>query len=294
MSEKKDSKHFWDKSVETEDYNENNNDISKDAIKEKKQNIKENESSDKISKAGSIISKHSEYQIERVPTGVEGLDNIIEGGIRRHSNVLIEGGAGCGKSIFCMQFIVKGIELFNEPGVYISFEEEKHEMFAAMARFGWDLAKYEEDGKFAYLRYNPEQVGKVLSGGGGLIRDVVDKIGAKRIVIDSISAFTMLFPDPLSQREAVLNLFKTIKKWGCTIFVVGQPEFAEYDSDKHPFNVLEFECDGVIRLYNMRDHNLRTRTVEVFKMRATKHASKTFTMEITDKGVVIYPDSADL
>lgn len=104
----------------------------------------------------------------------------------------------------------------------------------------------------------------------------------------------MLYNDPSAKREATLNLFKTIKKWGCTTFVVGQPEFSEYDSDKHPFNVLEFECDGVIRLYNMREHNLRTRTVEVFKMRATKHASKTFTMEITDNGVVIYPDSADL
>jgi circadian clock protein KaiC len=279
MSEKE-TKHFWDsqKKFSTED----------------KEDLKETSSGKVANKLGSVVKKRVDTNIERVPTGIEGLDNIIEGGIRRFTNVLIEGGAGCGKSIFCMQFLVKGIELYNETGVYISFEEEKHEMFTAMLRFGWDLQKLEDQGKFAYLRYNPEQVEKVLSGSGGLIRDVIEKINAKRIVIDSISAFTMLYNDPLAKREATLNLFKTIKKWGCTTFVVGQPEFSEYDADKHPFNVLEYECDGVVRLYNMRDHNLRTRTVEVFKMRATKHASKTFTMEITDNGIVIYPDSADL
>ena len=280
MAEKKEGKHFWDK--------------KKKFSTEDEEGFKETDEGKVANKLGSAVDKKISYKIERIPSGIDGLDNIIEGGLRKHTNVLVEGGAGCGKSIFCMQFIVNGIKKYKENGVFISFEEQKEEMFSAMARFGWDLAKLEEEQKFAYLRFNPEQVGKVLSGGGGLIRDVVEKLNAKRLVIDSISAFTFLFKDDLSKREAVLNLFKTIKKWGCTTLVIGQPEFAEYDSDKHPFNVLEFECDGVIRLYNMREHNLRTRTVEVFKMRATKHASKTFTLEITDKGVVIYPDSADL
>jgi circadian clock protein KaiC len=259
-------KHFWDKKENAE--NEN-------------------------SMIGSISQK--EYPsgvISRVPTGIDGLDSIIEGGIKRGSAVLVEGGAGSGKSIFCTQFIVNGIERVNENGVYISFEEEKDDFFINMKRFGWDLAEYEDKGKFAYLRYTPEQVEKVLSGGGGLVRDIVEKIGAKRIVIDSITAFTMLHSDELVKREAILNLFRTIKKWGCTTLVIGQPE-GESDLDGHPF-ALEFECDGVIRLYNIREHNLRIRTIEVFKMRATKHASKTFTMEITDKGIVIYPDSTNL
>ena len=241
-------------------------------------------------KLGSFHEK-DKGPVERVPIGIEGMDVLIEGGLRKNSAVLVEGGAGCGKSIFCCQFIVNGITKFNENGVYISFEEEKHDFFENMKRFGWDLEKLEAEGKFAYLRYTPEQVEKVLSGGGGLVRDVVEKINAKRIVIDSMTAFTILHDDDLARREATLDLFKTIKKWGCTTLVVGQPEFSEYDIDKHPFNVLEFECDGVIRLYNAREHNIRSRTVEVFKMRGTKHASKTFTLEITDKGIVIYPDT---
>lgn len=275
--EKKGDKHFWNKEG-----------------KASSTPLPNRESIPNPKKIGSIISKPSDSKsnIERVKTGIEGMDPLIEGGLKKESVVLIEGGAGCGKSIFCLQYILNGIEKFNENGVYISFEEEKQDFFENMLRFGWDLAKLEEEGKFAYLRYNPEQVEKVLSGGGGLVRDVVEKINAKRIVIDSMSAFTMLHDEELARREATLNLFKTIKKWKCTTLVIGQPEFSDYDIDKHPFNILEFECDGVIRLYNAREHNIRTRTVEVFKMRGTKHASKTFTMEITDNGIIIYPDAS--
>jgi circadian clock protein KaiC len=276
-------KHFWEKKEGVKA------DVSPVASE-----ISTDKKPDSFKKIGNIMTKHSTDRNKRVPTGVEGMDSLIEGGLKYNSAVLIEGGAGCGKSIFGIQFIVNGIEKYGETGVYISFEEEKEPFYENMQRFGWDLKKYEEEEKFAFLRYNPEQVEKVLSGGGGLVRDVVEKLGAARLVIDSMTAFTILHDDELARREATLNLFRTIKKWECTTLVIGQPEFSEYDIDKHPFNVLEFECDGVIRLYNIREHNLRTRTIEVFKMRGTKHASKTFTMEITDKGIVIYPDSGSL
>lgn len=271
-------KHFWDK----------------DENKGKITNLSNHKNDHGNNKIGNLMTKPLSGKVERVPTGIDGLDSLIEGGVKKGSSTLVEGGAGCGKSIFCLQFIYEGIIKFNENGVYISFEEEKEDFYLNMLRFGWDLEKLEREGKFAFLRYNPEQVEKVLSGGGGLVRDVVEKLKAKRLVIDSMTAFNMLHDDELSRREATLNLFKTIRKWDCTTLVVGQPEFAEYDIDKHPFNVLEFECDGVIRLYNIREHNLRIRTLEVFKMRGTKHASKTFTMEITDKGIVIYPDASNL
>lgn len=279
----KEGGHFWDKS---------NSESSGEP--QQPQKAPENVSSQPDSpRLGSVITKPGQGIIKRkrIPLGIEGMDGLIEGGLVENSVVLIEGGAGCGKSIFCMQFILNGIEKFNEHGVYISFEEERSEFFSEMGRFGWDLEKLEKEGKFQYLRYNPEQVEKVLSGGGGLVRDAVEKLGAKRMVIDSMTAFNMLHNDELAKRQATLNLFKTIKKWGCTTLVIGQPEFSDYDIDKHPFNVLEFECDGVIRLYNAREHNIRTRTLEVFKLRGTKHASNTFTMEITDNGIVIYPES---
>ncbi|MFT4304611.1 MAG: RAD55 family ATPase, partial [Candidatus Woesearchaeota archaeon] len=89
MAEKKEGKHFWDKKkFSTQD----------------EEGFKETDEGKVASKLGSMVDKKISYKIERIPSGIEGLDNIIEGGLRKNTNVLIEGGAGCGKSIFCMQF----------------------------------------------------------------------------------------------------------------------------------------------------------------------------------------------
>lgn len=246
---------------------------------------------ERSSKLGSIVQRN--LPGKRIPTGIPGFDDLIEGGIKKDSIVLVEGGAGTGKSIFCTQFLYNGITEFNENGIYISFEEEKNDFFDNMKRFGWDLKKLEDEKKFIYLRYQPEQVEKVLSSGGGIIRDAIESINAKRIVFDSITAFTLLHDDELSKREAILTLFRAVKKWDCTTLVVGQPEILGND-EHHPFNILEFECDGVIRLYHNIEHNIRQRNLEIYKMRGTKHAERMFTIEINENGIVTYPDNEQL
>ena len=241
--------------------------------------------------AENIIIKHKpeKKKIVRAPTGIPGLDEVIEGGLKKDSVTLIGGCAGSGKSIFAIQFIINGILSFNEPGVYITFEEDKDEFYGDCLRFGWDLAELERQGKFAFIRYTPEQVGKVLKTGGGVIRDIVDKIKAKRMVIDSISAFTLLHKNELEKREACLDLFKILRKWRCTTLVVGQYSAAE---EKHESIAVEFEVDGIIWLYNIKKEDIRTRAVEVFKMRGTKHSAKIFPFEITDSGITIYPEQS--
>ena len=239
---------------------------------------------------GNIKVKHKpskKLKTGREPTGISGLDEVIEGGLKKDSVILVGGCAGSGKSIFAIQFIVNGILSFNEPGVYITFEEDKDEFYDDMLRFGWDLAELERKGKFAFVRYTPEQVGKVLKTGGGVIRDVVDKIKAKRIVIDSISAFTLLHKNELEKREACLDLFKILRKWKCTTLVVGQYSAAE---EKHESIAVEFEVDGIIWLYNIKKEGIRTRAIEIFKMRGTKHSAKIFPFEITNSGIIIYPE----
>ena len=109
---------------------------------------------------------------DRIGTGIAGLDDVTEGGFRRNSINLIGGGAGSGKSIFCMQFLVDGIENNNEHGIYISFEENKDKVLEDFRRFGWDLEKKIADGKLIILTYTPEQVAKVLEQGGGSVVDV--------------------------------------------------------------------------------------------------------------------------
>ena len=132
-------------------------------------------------------------KIKRTPIGIETLDSMIGGGVIKNSVNLIAGGAGTGKTIFAMQFLVNGIKKYNEPGIYITFEEKKRKTYADMLSFGWDLAKYEAQGKFIYLEYTPEQVKQVLVEGGGVIEPILEKIKAKRIVIDSITSFSFLY-----------------------------------------------------------------------------------------------------
>jgi len=108
----------------------------------------------------------------RMSIGIKKLDPLIGGGIKRNSIILVAGGTGTGKSIFAMQFLVDGIKNYNEPGIYITFEERKNKVYEAMLEFGWDLEKYEKEGKFVFLEYTPEQVKKILTEGGGIVENI--------------------------------------------------------------------------------------------------------------------------
>lgn len=221
---------------------------------------------------------------DRAQTGIPGLDPIIQGGLKRDTVTLVAGGPGCGKSTFGMQYIVNGIEQFNEPGIYISFEQSKQELYAFFGEFGWDLEKYEKEGKLQIIRSTPEQMVKILEGGGGTLRDAVDSIHAKRIVIDSISDFLMLHKTELTQRKFLIDLFALLIKFKCTSIIISEQET---DPLKHVSSVVEYQVDGVILIYNERIGDIRQRAIEIFKMRGTKHAGRILPMRIVKSGIVI-------
>ncbi len=223
----------------------------------------------------------------RVPTGIPGLDDVTEGGLVKNSCTLIGGGAGSGKTIFCMQFLVNGIEKYNEPGIFISFEDHTSEIVKDFDRFNWNLVDKIKRKQLIMLHFTPEEVSKFLDSGGGIVRDSIESIGAKRVVIDSLTAFTLLFKDELATRKSVLTLFESMSKWGVTTLLTSEQE---PDPEKHSSTIMEFEVDGVILLYNLRKGDVRERSLEVFKMRATQHSAKIFPMKIEDTGIVIYPE----
>ena len=223
----------------------------------------------------------------RTHTGIPGMDDIMEGGFKKNSVNLIGGGAGSGKSIFCMQFLVEGARKHNENGLYISFEESEDKIIEDFKKFNWELRDLIEKKKIIILYYSPDQIQKVLQTGGGVIRDILESANAKRLVIDSITAFTLLFEKDIEKRRAVLKLMESEGKWGVTTLVTSEHE---PDIEKHRSNVVEFEVDGVILLYNTKKGDIRERSMEILKMRGTKHASKIFPMKIDESGIVIYPE----
>lgn len=215
---------------------------------------------------------------KRVETGIESLDKII-GGFKEGSINLVSGGAGSGKTIMAIQFLINGIKK-GENGIYVTFEEKKAKTFSDMLGFGWDLSKYENENKFVFLEYTPEQVKKLITEGGGEIENVIEKLNVKRLVIDSITSFTLLYQDELSRKEAALALFELINKWNCTALLTSQAHEEERISSE-----LGFEVDSIILLYHIRKDGRRKRALEILKMRSTKIPDRVFPLIIANKGI---------
>ncbi|MFH1399858.1 MAG: ATPase domain-containing protein [Candidatus Woesearchaeota archaeon] len=223
-------------------------------------------------------------KMHRTPTGIPGFDKIIEGGLVTKSVNLISGDAGTSKSIFCTQYLINGIVKYNEPGLYVSFGERKENVYKEMKLFGWDLEKLEKQGKFMFLEYTPEQVENVIRTGGGIISDVVLSINAKRVVIDSITAITLLYESAVVKRAALLELFDLIRRWNCTALLISEsPQVI----GQHHTTMEEFQVDGDILMYNVMKNNRRQLFLEVFKMRATCHSRNVYKIIIAKDGLRI-------
>jgi len=228
------------------------------------------------------VSKTSKGQ-ERVSTGIGNFDKLVQGGFDKNSTNLIVGNSGAGKSIFATQFLMEGIRK-GEKGLYITFEEEKEEFFENMSAFGWNLEELEKKGYFVFLEYSPEKVKVMLEEGGGIIENIVLKKKIKRVVIDSITSFELLFDSDIEKREASISLFNLLRKWDCTSLLT---------YEQNPFTVntssgsVSFESDSITLLYFLRGKKQRERFIEVLKMRGTKHSRYVYPANISDKGLVV-------
>ncbi len=244
----------------------------------------------KTPKLKSASVKKAKVDDDRVPLGIDILDAGMEGGLERNSVTLLAGSAGSGKSIFSAEFLYSGATKYNESGLYICFEEKKESFFKHMLRFGWDFDKLEKEKKIVFLEYTPEQVKKMIEEGGGTVEGIMSKYGIKRLVIDSVTAYTLLFKDEVSKKEAALGLFELLRAWDVTSIVTG--EFDEEDIENQRTGDVQFEADGVILMYFIKEQNIRKRAIEILKMRGTKHAKKIFPMEITTQGIEISTSGA--
>ena len=217
---------------------------------------------------------------ERISTGITSLDREVKG-FKKNSVNLVAGSAGSGKTIMAIQFLMEGIKK-GDNGVYITFEERKSKTYDYMRSFGWDLEKHEKEKKFVFLEYTPEQVKRLITEGGGEIENIIKKSGARRIVIDSITSFALLYQDELTRKEAALSLFELINSWNCTALLTSQT--AEKNSLS---SELQFEVDSIMILYHVPIKGTRKRGFEVIKMRGTKIPDKTFPLSITSNGIEI-------
>ncbi len=235
----------------------------------------------KIKKSLPNKKRKTKYECVRIPSGIKGFDKLIEGGFEKNSTNLLVGGPGSGKTILATQFIVEGLKN-EESCLYITFEESKQSFYHNMKRFGWQLEEYEKKGLFTFLNYTPGKVKSMLEEGGGIIESIIINNKITRLVIDSMTSFTLLFEDELEKREASLDLFNMIKKWNCTSLITfeGTPE-----GEHKVYRALEFESDSIILMQFVRKIISRERYIEILKMRGTNHSKGLYRFSMTKKGV---------
>ncbi len=228
--------------------------------------------------------RNTRNDVERIPSGIPGLDGMIKGGFPKNSSVLVRGGTGTGKTIMCLQYLYNGATEHGEAGVFISFAESRKAIHDHCRGFGWDVERLEKRNELALIRYEPHEVLKVMEEGGGSIRDTIESIGTKRLVIDSISAYEMLFEQRYKANESVLNLFELLRGWNATTLVTAETPLKPSVDTKERTGFLS---DAILNMYYLRHGERRVRALEVIKMRDTLHSDHVRRFAIGKNGIAI-------
>jgi KaiC/GvpD/RAD55 family RecA-like ATPase len=243
---------------------------------------------------------------KRIATGINGLDELVDGGFPEGRVILVIGGPGTGKTIMCSQFLYKGIYQSQEKGVFVSLDESKDHFYVEMQKFGWDFRKAEEERKFAFIDatrisrvamlkeelYKEETRslrGKKLSI-DRLIEDLQAKIrqvSAKRVAVDTLAALVFRFPDPIERRTAVVDLIESLADLRVTSLVT--TELGHLSLERNALEE-EFLVHGVIMMQTLFSGGTTTRAIQVEKMREAKVNPSLVPYSIDQNGIEIFPN----
>ncbi len=219
--------------------------------------------------------------MKRITTGIFGLDDLIEGGFPKPSNILIVGSCGTGKTTFSLQFLVDGVRK-GETCLFISLEETLSDIVKFCERYNWELDRMFKEEKIRMLKLNPSRIIKssAVEEISEVVAQIVKESNITRIVFDSLTTFCLLFESELAKRIAIARLCELFKKLGCVSVMTGVMQKGAINP---PF--AEFVTDGVILLYYAIKGDERARAIEVRKMRGTDHSKWVHPLEITPEGL---------
>jgi circadian clock protein KaiC len=232
--------------------------------------------------------------IPKCPTGIRGLDEITAGGLPRGRPTLVCGAAGCGKTLLAMEFIMRGARDLDEPGVFMAFEETGDELAANVASLGFDLPALIRRKKVAvdyvYLeRSEIEETGEYdLEGLFVRLGSLIDAIGAKRVVLDTVEALFSGFSNEGILRAELRRLFRWLKSKGVTTIITA--EQGENTLTRHGLE--EYVSDCVIFLDHRVDNQVATRRVRIVKYRGSAHGTNEYPALIDEHGLSVLPISA--
>ena len=236
-----------------------------------------------------------------IPTGIPGADKILgKKGLPKGHSILICGGPGSGKTTFAIQFLYKGATEHDEPGIYISLDEDPEDVKKNMSKFGWDLSKLEKEKKLAFINVSPvriapsEKAGLIQLGMKEFkliklleaIRIGIEEVHAKRVVIDPVTIFTLQYPDEVERIYAMRDLITDFRKTGCTNILISELRGTGLERE-HQFE--EYLAQGVILLRTVIKDGKLTRMFQVEKMRGLEVDNQPHPYNITNIGIEVYP-----
>ncbi|MER9898372.1 circadian clock protein KaiC [Mesorhizobium sp. M0130] len=236
--------------------------------------------------------------LERVRTGIEAFDDLVMGGLPRGRTTIVGGTPGSGKTVFATQFLAHGITMLDEPGVFVTFEESPVEIEVNMASFGWDIRRWREINKLVFVDASPRDHDQMIIGNfdlSGLLTRVLHaarNAAAKRIVLDSVTQlFDHFVAKQASVRRELLRIATALKREGLTVLMTAERNSEYGEISRH--RIEEFVADNVVILRNALERERRRRTIEVLKMRGSRHVEGEVPITLVVKqGIVAVPLSS--
>lgn len=235
--------------------------------------------------------KTEKFHFPKTPSGVEGLDEITEGGLPKGRPTLVCGGAGCGKTLLSMQFIIKGITEYNEAGVFMTFEEPSKDLALNVMSLGFDLEKLKADKKLVVdhvrvERSEIEETGEYdLEGLFIRLGHAIDTIGAKRVVLDTIESLFAGLDNQAILRAELRRLFHWLKEKGVTAIITGE----RGESTLTRQGLEEYVSDCVIILDHRVIEQVSTRRLRIVKYRGSTHGTNEYPFLIDEDGISVLP-----
>lgn len=229
--------------------------------------------------------------LQKAPTSIQGFDEITNGGLPKGRPTLICGGAGCGKTLFAMEFLVRGATRYNEPGVFISFEETEKELTTNVSSLGFDLDNLVLRKKMWLEHINIERGEIGLSGEYDLkglfvrIHQAIERINAKRVVLDTIESLFTALPNPMAIRTELRRLFGWLKRKGVTAIITG--ERGEGTLTRQGLE--EYVSDCVILLDHRVSDQSSIRRLRIVKYRGSTHGTNEYPFLIDEDGFSVLP-----
>jgi len=236
-------------------------------------------------------SKSFVARLEKSPTGMKGLDEITNGGLPKGRPTLVCGAAGCGKTLFAMEFLVRGATQFNEPGVFMSFEETAEELTNNVASLGFDLNRLCASKRLLIDHVHVERSEIETTGEYDLdglfirLEHAIDSIGAKRVALDTVESLFAALPNPLILRAELRRLFRWLKDKGMTAIITGE----RGDNTLTRHGLEEYVSDCVIFLDHRVTEQLSTRRMRIVKYRGSTHGTNEYPFLIEEKGISVLP-----